>query len=195
MKNTKLIIGAAVALIIGAGAYFYINKHLPQDTNDSAATAKESKENAETAGNGENDLTELGSRGADAYPARKQGEVFLDSISKCSGVQSLGAGIYYKVIEEGSGDKPTAASTVTVNYEGRLVDGTVFDSSYERKMPATFPVDNVIDGWKYILKAMPVGSTWEAYIPWYYAYKESGTQGIPPYSTLIFKIELLDSAQ
>ena len=96
------------------------------------------------------------------------------------------------VISEGTGPKPTQENTVRVHYEGRLVDGTVFDSSYERKEEATFPVSGVITGWQIALKAMPVGSAWEIYIPQYYAYGAQGSgKNIPPYSALIFKVELL----
>lgn len=126
-------------------------------------------------------------------PYRQANEAFIDSIGKVDGVHSLGAGISYRVLKEGNGPKPTAQSSVRVHYEGKLIDGNIFDSSYERKEPAEFPVNGVIEGWQYALKAMPAGSTWEVYIPWYYAYKEVGSgASIPPYSALIFKIELLD---
>ena len=126
-------------------------------------------------------------------PYRQANEAFIDSIGKVEGVHSLGAGISYRVLTEGHGAKPSDQSTVRVHYEGALIDGTVFDSSYERKEPAEFPVGGVIEGWQYALKAMPAGSTWEVYIPWYYAYKETGSgASIPPYSALVFKIELLD---
>lgn len=122
----------------------------------------------------------------------KAGVAFLEKVQKEPGVQSLGAGIFYKVLTEGQGAKPSQDSKVRVNYEGRLVDGTVFDSSYQRGEAATFPVNGVITGWQIALKAMPVGSTWEVYIPYYYAYGEAGSgKNIPPYSALVFKVELL----
>lgn len=125
-------------------------------------------------------------------PNYKAGVEFLEKVQQEPGVQSLGAGIYYKVITEGQGAKPGQDSKVRVNYEGRLVDGTVFDSSYQRGEAATFPVNGVITGWQIALKAMPVGSTWEVYIPYYYAYGETGSgRNIPPYSALVFKVELL----
>lgn len=126
-------------------------------------------------------------------PYREANEAFIDSIGKVEGVHSLGAGISYRVLEEGNGAKPTDQSTVRVHYEGKLINGDVFDSSYERQEPAEFPVGGVIEGWQYALKAMPAGSKWEVYIPWYYAYKETGSgSSIPPYSALVFTIELLD---
>lgn len=125
-------------------------------------------------------------------PNYKAGLEFMEKIEKEPGIESLGAGIFYKVLKAGNGAKPGQDSKVRVHYEGRLVDGTVFDSSYERKEPATFPVSGVIMGWQIALKAMPVGSTWEVYIPQYYGYGAQGSgKNIPPYSALIFKVELL----
>lgn len=125
-------------------------------------------------------------------PNYKAGEAYLEKVAQEEGVESLGGGIYYKVLKAGEGPKPGAESKVRVNYEGRLVDGTVFDSSYKRGEAATFPVSGVIAGWQIALKAMPVGSTWEVYIPYYYAYGEHGSgANIPPYSALVFKVELL----
>lgn len=129
---------------------------------------------------------------AEDDPVYKAGEEYLVKVAQQPDVKSLGGGIYYKVISEGTGPKPTQENTVRVHYEGRLVDGTVFDSSYERKEEATFPVSGVITGWQIALKAMPVGSAWEIYIPQYYAYGAQGSgKNIPPYSALIFKVELL----
>lgn len=125
-------------------------------------------------------------------PNYKAGVAFLEGVQKNPDVQSLGGGVFYKVIKEGQGAKPGQDSKVRVNYEGRLVDGTVFDSSYQRGEAASFPVSGVITGWQIALKAMPVGSTWEVYIPYYYAYGETGSgKNIPPYSALVFKVELL----
>lgn len=125
-------------------------------------------------------------------PNYKAGEAYLEKVAQEEGVESLGGGIYYKVLIAGNGPKPGAESQVRVNYEGRLVDGTVFDSSYKRGEAATFPLNGVITGWQIALKAMPVGSTWEVYIPYYYAYGERGSgANIPPYSALVFKVELL----
>ncbi len=101
-------------------------------------------------------------------------------------------GIYYKVIKEGNGQKPTEESAVKVNYEGKNMEGQVFDSSYERKEPATLSLAQVIPGWQEALKAMPVGSTWEIVIPYNLAYGEQGAgDKIPAYSPLVFKVELI----
>lgn len=119
------------------------------------------------------------------------GEAFLQKKAKEAGVQSLGGGILYKELKAGAGAMPTQQSTVVVDYEGRLVDGTIFDSSYERGEAAEFPVGGVVAGWQIALKAMKVGAVWEVYLPYYMAYGErGGGEKIPPYSALVFKIEL-----
>ena len=115
---------------------------------------------------------------------------FLKNYAKQKGVKSTASGLLYKVIKEGDGAMPTDTSEVEVNYEGKLVDGTVFDSSYKRGQTATFAVDQVIKGWSEAVKLMKVGAEYEVCLPYEIAYGERGTRGIPPYSTLIFKIEL-----
>jgi FKBP-type peptidyl-prolyl cis-trans isomerase FklB len=121
------------------------------------------------------------------------GETFLAKNKNQPGVVTLPNGLQYKVIAGGKGAKPKASDVVTVNYAGKLIDGTEFDSSYKRGMPASFPVNGVIAGWTEALQLMNVGSTWELYIPAGLAY---GTYGAPPIiganQTLIFKVELLD---
>ena len=126
---------------------------------------------------------------------KQQNEAYIDSVSKIDGVQALGDGIYYTVETEGTGEKPTATSHVKVNYEGRLIDGTVFDSSYKRNEPTTFPVNGVIPGWSKALVAMPVGSKWTLYIPQDQAYGPNGTGTIKPFSSLTFTVELLSIEQ
>ena len=107
-------------------------------------------------------------------------------------VQTTASGLQYQVVVEGTGPRPTAADTVTVNYEGKLVDGTIFDSSYARNQPATFPLSNVIAGWTEGLQLMPVGSTYIFTIPPELGYGSRGASGvIPPNATLIFTVELL----
>ncbi len=115
---------------------------------------------------------------------------FLKNYAKQKGVKSTPSGLLYKVIKEGDGAMPTDTSEVEVHYEGKLVDGTVFDSSYKRGETATFAVNQVIKGWSEAVKLMKVGAEYEVCLPYEIAYGERGTRGIPPYSTLIFKIEL-----
>ena len=115
---------------------------------------------------------------------------FLKNYAKQKGVKSTASGLLYKVIKEGDGAMPTDTSEVEVHYEGKLVDGTVFDSSYKRGETATFAVNQVIKGWSEAVKLMKVGAEYEVCLPYEIAYGERGTRGIPPYSTLIFKIAL-----
>ena len=118
------------------------------------------------------------------------GEKFLAEDAKKEGVKVLPSGVQYKVIKEGSGEIPKDSSMVVVNYEGKTIDGTVFDSSYGKE-PVTFPANRVIKGWTEALCHMPVGSIWEEYIPQELAYGERSTGQFKPFSALIFKIELL----
>ena len=124
---------------------------------------------------------------------KKAGVAFLEENAKKEGVKTTASGLQYKVLKEGKGALPTDTSTVEVNYEGRLIDGTVFDASnkYGDK-PATFRVNQVIKGWTEALKMMPAGSEWEIYIPEELAYGAQGSRGIDPLSALIFKVELVN---
>ena len=119
------------------------------------------------------------------------GEKFLAENKTKDGVVTTASGLQYKVLKEGTGATPTAADKVKVNYEGKLLDGTVFDSSYERKEPAEFGVTQVIKGWTEALQLMKEGSIYEVYIPYNLAYGERGSGSIKPFSTLTFKVELL----
>lgn len=123
---------------------------------------------------------------------RKAGEEFLKAKAKEKGVKTLDGGVLYKVLQEGKGEIPSDTSKVKVNYEGKLIDGTIFDSSYKRKEPAVFPCNQVIKGWTEVLTHMPVGSKWEIYIPQEKAYGAREAGKIPPFSALIFTVELLD---
>jgi FKBP-type peptidyl-prolyl cis-trans isomerase FklB len=124
--------------------------------------------------------------------AKAEGEAFLAANAKKSDVATLPSGLQYKIVTEGTGAMPKASDTVTVNYRGKLVDGTEFDSSYARNEPATFPVHGVIPGWTEALQLMKVGSKWELYIPASLAYGERGAGGkIPANAALIFEVELL----
>jgi len=121
---------------------------------------------------------------------------FLAENSKKPGVTVTGSGLQYEVINEGMGRKPTANDTVRVHYEGTLTDGTVFDSSYSRGEPIEFPLNGVIPGWTEGLQLMNVGSKYRLIIPSNLAYGSQGAgQQIPPYSTLVFQVELLDIVQ
>jgi FKBP-type peptidyl-prolyl cis-trans isomerase len=118
--------------------------------------------------------------------------VFLAENGQKTGVQTTSSGLQYEVLTEGTGPRPGNADTVEVHYEGSLIDGTVFDSSYERGAPAEFPLNQVITGWAEGIQLMPVGSVYRLFIPSGMAYGESGAgEVIPPNSTLIFKVELL----
>ncbi|MCP4119525.1 MAG: FKBP-type peptidyl-prolyl cis-trans isomerase [Desulfobacteraceae bacterium] len=120
------------------------------------------------------------------------GKNFLEENSKKEGVKVTESGLQYKVITEGSGKKPAATDTVETHYEGKTLDGTIFDSSYKRGQTATFPLNGVIKGWTEALQLMPEGSKYELYIPSELAYGATGSGGsIEPYSTLIFTVELL----
>ena len=125
---------------------------------------------------------------------KQEGEEFLAENKNKEGVQVTESGLQYKVLEEGSGASPSATDTVTVHYEGTLIDGTVFDSSYERGDPATFPLNRVIEGWTEGLQLMQEGATYRFYIPGDLAYGMNPRPGGPigPNETLIFKVELIE---
>ena len=122
---------------------------------------------------------------------KKQCEDYMAEVAKKEGIKELGDGIYYEVLTEGTGAIPADTNRVSVNYEGKLLNDTIFDSSYQRNEPAKFMVKQVIPGWTKALTNMPVGSTWRVYIPQEQAYGEREAGKILPYSCLIFKIELL----
>jgi FKBP-type peptidyl-prolyl cis-trans isomerase FklB len=125
--------------------------------------------------------------------AMKEGSKFLAENAKREEIVTTESGLQYEVLTAGNGDKPTAASTVRTHYHGTLINGDVFDSSYERGEPAEFPVGGVIKGWTEALQMMPVGSKWRLYVPHDLAYGEQGAGGaIGPFSTLVFDVELLD---
>jgi len=123
---------------------------------------------------------------------KKAGEAFLAANAKKEGVKTLPGGVQYKVIKEGNGAIPADTSMVKVHYEGKTVDGKVFDSSYNRKEPTTFRANQVIKGWTEALVHMPAGSVWEVYIPQDKAYGAQNAGNIKPFSALIFKIELIE---
>ncbi|MFN5170689.1 MAG: FKBP-type peptidyl-prolyl cis-trans isomerase [Cyclobacteriaceae bacterium] len=122
----------------------------------------------------------------------EEGKAFLAANATKAGVQSTASGLQYQVVKEGTGKKPGPTDRVTVNYTGRLTDGTMFDSSVERGQPATFGVNQVISGWTEALQLMSEGSKWMLYIPSDLGYGARGAGGdIPPHSVLVFEVELL----
>lgn len=123
---------------------------------------------------------------------RIAGEEFLKKNAKADSIQTTASGLQYKIITKGTGEIPQATDKVKVNYEGHLIDGTEFDSSYKRNQPATFAANQVIKGWTEALTMMPVGSKWMLYIPQQLAYGDREQGKIPPFSTLIFTVELLE---
>ncbi|SKC33792.1 FKBP-type peptidyl-prolyl cis-trans isomerase FkpA precursor [Photobacterium piscicola] len=128
---------------------------------------------------------------ADAEKNIKAGEEFRAKFAKEAGVVTTKSGLMYKVEKEGTGAKPAATDTVEVQYKGMLTDGTVFDSSYQRNQPATFPLNQVIPGWTEGVQLMPVGSKFEFVIPPQLAYGAQANPSIPANSTLVFQVELL----
>jgi FKBP-type peptidyl-prolyl cis-trans isomerase FklB len=126
----------------------------------------------------------------------EEGEKFLAENAKRNGVVTTESGLQYEILVEGNGEKPTISDNVVAHYKGTLLDGTVFDSSYDRGAPATFPLGGVISGWTEALQLMPVGSKWKLYIPYNLAYGERGAGNeVAPYETLIFEVELIDIAK
>lgn len=130
---------------------------------------------------------------AEKYKDNKEkGEAWLANKAMEEGVVAQPSGLLYQVLNEGSGKKPTAADTVECHYEGRLIDGTVFDSSYKRGESATFPLNGVIAGWTEGVQLMSEGAKYRFFIPYQLAYGERGAgQAIPPFAALVFDVELI----
>ena len=122
---------------------------------------------------------------------KKENEEFLANNKSKDGIKVTESGLQYRIIKEGKGAIPTKDSRVKVHYKGTMIDGTEFDSSYERKEPTTFRADQVIKGWTEALTMMPVGSKWELYIPQELGYGSREAGKIKPFSTLIFEVELI----
>jgi FKBP-type peptidyl-prolyl cis-trans isomerase len=121
-----------------------------------------------------------------------EGKQFLEENSRKAGIQTTPSGLQYEVLRDGAGPKPSATSTVEVHYEGRLINGKVFDSSYQRNQSISFPLNRVIPGWTEGLQLMPTGSKYRLYIPSELGYGARGAGGdIPPHATLIFDVELI----
>lgn len=126
-----------------------------------------------------------------AEAAAGEGRAFLAENAKREGVVTLASGLQYEVLTAGEGSKPGLDDQVRTHYHGTLIDGTVFDSSYQRGQPAEFPVSGVIAGWTEALQLMGVGSKWRLYVPSELAYGAQGVGSIPPHSVLVFDVELL----
>jgi FKBP-type peptidyl-prolyl cis-trans isomerase len=135
---------------------------------------------------------ELKQADSEALGNIEEGAAFLEENGKKEGVITTESGLQYEIITEGDGPKPTETSTVSVHYEGTLIDGEVFDSSYDSGEPVSFSLNSVIPGWTEGMQLMPVGSTYKFYIPSHLGYGERGTGPIPGNSVLIFKVELLE---
>lgn len=130
---------------------------------------------------------------AQAQQAIADGKVFLEANAKKEGVITTKSGLQYEVLREGTGKNPKATDTVRCHYEGRLLDGSVFDSSYKRGEPADFGLNQVITGWTEGVQLMKEGAKYRFYIPYLLGYGERGAgASIPPYSTLIFDVELIE---
>ncbi len=127
-----------------------------------------------------------------AEPNKKAGEAFLAENKNKPGVVTLPSGLQYQILKEGTGAKPSDNDKVKCHYEGKLIDGSIFESSYQRGEPIDFNVTGVIRGWTEALKMMPVGSKWRLFIPSDLGYGDQGNGKIQPGSTLIFEVELLD---
>ncbi len=136
---------------------------------------------------------QAGMAGKAAATNKLEGERFLAANKNNPGVTTLPSGLQYKVLKPGTGPKPRATDTVTVHYEGKLIDGTIFDSSLKRGEPTSFAVNQVIAGWTEALQLMPVGSTWQLFIPSNLAYGEHPRPGGPigPNAVLTFEVQLL----
>lgn len=125
--------------------------------------------------------------------AKAAGEAFLAENGKKEGVVTLPSGLQYQVLKEGNGKKPSATDQVVCHYEGTLIDGTVFDSSYQRNQPATFGLNQVIAGWTEGVQLMQEGAKYRFFIPYNLAYGERGAGAqIPPFATLVFDVELIE---
>ena len=137
---------------------------------------------------------ELNAKKAEAGKTAKiDGEKYLAENANQEGVITLPSGLQYKVLQDGTGKKPKATDQVKCHYEGMLIDGTLFDSSLQRGEPAVFPLNQVIAGWTEGLQLMNEGAKYRFFIPYLLGYGESGTgNSIPPYSTLVFDVELIE---
>lgn len=181
-KTTKIMMAACAVIFLGMISC--ANKKAPENAYDSLG------QDTVLADSG---LTEDTSAALDSALAEAADSIKDDAKPGADGYIVTPSGLKYKVLKKGTGATPTASDIVEVNYEGKLVDGTVFDSSYQRGESIQFPLNRVIKGWTEGLQLMQEGAEYEFYIPYQLAYGEQGTPGgpIPPKSDLIFKVELI----
>lgn len=175
--------GLAVnAEAVAKGIYDVLNHYPPAlDLNEVSQALQQLQQQAQEAQN------------AQFQQIEAEGKAYLEQNKQKEGVNVTDTGLQYEVLTEGRGNVPSRQDTVRVHYTGSLINGTVFDSSVKRGQPAEFPVNGVIAGWIEALSMMPVGSKWRLTIPHFLAYGERGAgASIPPFSTLVFDVELLD---
>jgi FKBP-type peptidyl-prolyl cis-trans isomerase len=196
-KQTGLLIGGIVVLvvIVAAIGYGFMHTKAPAPASDEVSAVQTTVDSTPAATTTSASLPKTTTKPTTTMQSSDPivaGKAFLAENAKKPGITTLPDGLQYEVLVAGNGAKPTRADTVKVNYEGTLIDGTVFDSSYKRGEPIEFGVTQVIAGWTEALQLMPVGSTWNLYIPSELAYGSRGAGGaIGPNETLIFKVELL----
>ena len=168
------------------------SSQLNPDQMQAAMEQMQQRMEAQDAGQNGDQTSQVQSNAGATGNAKADGEAFLAQNVQKSGVKTLPSGLQYEILTEGTGRHPSLQSSVTTHYHGTLIDGTVFDSSYERGQPATFPVNGVIAGWTEALQLMGEGSKWRLYIPSDLAYGKRGAgRDIGPDSALIFDVELL----
>ncbi|WP_386687379.1 FKBP-type peptidyl-prolyl cis-trans isomerase [Lonepinella sp. MS14437] len=167
---------------VAKGIYDVLNQNKPAiDLSEVTTALQQIQQQAQEAAN------------AQFKQIEDEGRAFLVENAKKDNVKVTETGLQYEVLNQGNGNKPTRQDSVRVHYTGKLIDGTTFDSSVVRGTPAEFPVSGVIAGWTEALQLMPVGSKWRLTIPHNLAYGERGAgQSIPPFSVLVFEVELLD---
>ncbi|AYF44027.1 peptidyl-prolyl cis-trans isomerase, FKBP-type [Halobacteriovorax sp. BALOs_7] len=193
MEKVSYIIGRQIGSDFVAQG-IEINSEIFANAVTSAMKGEESQLSAEETQKTMNEFQEHMARqlAEAANKLAEEGRAYLEKNKSEEGVTTTASGLQYKVLESGSGATPSADSTVEVHYEGKLIDGTIFDSSIQRGQTIQFPVGGVIKGWTEALQLMKEGDSWELTIPSELAYGEHGAGAkIPPHSTLIFKVQLI----
>ena len=212
-KDTSIVVSIIIVIVVVVGIIAYAMTRTPATPTDTSSTPSvttpSQDQSQATTGSTATASDTSGATASASLPGTSAsnstssmqsndplaaGQAFLAENAKKSGVVTLPDGLQYSIITEGTGPKPTTSQTVTVNYEGKLIDGTIFDSSYQRGEPISFGVTQVIPGWTEALQLMPVGSTWMLYIPSNLAYGAQGAgSAIGPNETLIFKVQLISA--